>query len=550
MVAKLSLTQLLKISAIAVVTLFVGTLITVFLFPIYPDEITIRYTLSRIIEDYPFKNSASPFCESSLLREFQWYQYFPALVNWLFHGTASSPIALRTMGLLIALAEFFILIKIFLKISFTNLNSNISFNKLIICIGIVVSIMSLGNFPIFIILNRNEQLIIFSLIGLLFLFNELKIENYNQRLNIIYVIVYFTLLQLLLYAHPKSLFLTPVLMFIGIKLLLNFKKIYSKILFLIIFILLVFSYYYFWKTAYLCSEKNSIEILHKSFSIDPTLIYSNINYFFQIVTSSFFDFTKYINHLIFLESYEVDYLPSGKLSGFEKLTNTGLRIYYYAIYVLEITILMYYYLFRDIRKNKDYISLNLILLLLFICLNISAVFNLPKHWYDADYLYNLLGIILILLISENFSRNSQKLFKVFLLSLFILSLFSQAIFIKRNLLQFIHGFEGPSLSLIKYHDYDHSDAIQRLQTQCGISPKKSKFVFVDDLTYWSLKDTKWPLPITYLWLDTNPKELNLLFSNLKPDGVLVRCSSLIYSLGQPIFRDGDICCISKNNLIP
>jgi hypothetical protein len=190
------------------------------------------------------------------------------------------------------------------------------------------------------------------------------------------------------------------------------------------------------------------------------------------------------------------------------------------------------------------------LLLLFLCVNIGAIFNLPKHWYDADYFYNLLAIILIILISVNFSKNSQKLFKVLAFSLFILSILSQSLFINRNLLPFAYGFEGPSLSLTKYYKYDHTDAIERLQIKCGISPNKSRLVFVDDLTYWSLRATKWPLPITYLWVDTNPEELRLLFSKLKPDGVLARCSSLIYDLGKPIIKDGDICCISKENLIP
>lgn len=550
---KLTLPQLLKICAYIVLIVFVGTLITISLFPIYPDEIAIRYTLSRIVEDYPFKSTAIPVCMSTMLKKFEWFEFFPASINWLLHGTISSPLALRILGVFIAILEFLMIIKLFINTKTSSSGTKGNFSNLVICLGLIFSILGLGNFPIFLVLNRNEQLIIIALLGLLFLYNSLIDGEKWQGRIFGYTLIYFGLLEILLYSHPKSLFLIPVVTLVGIEIFLKIDNKLAKTTFLILFLLIIYSFYNYWKNAYSCPDNTSIDILNKSYSLDLGLLYTNPIKFFEMSILSFINNFKYVDHLIFSESYEVDYLPGEEISFLEQVTNNILIAYFFVIYFIEIVYFLYFYTRKSTISNKKYSSRNLILVILFISINIGAIFNLPKHWYDADYFYYILAIILIQLIAQSSPKLFEsKIYVSIIIALFALSITSQGLFIKRNLTAFFSGFEGPGLSLTKFYRDNPRNSIKRLQESCGLNSKNNKFIFVDDLTYWSLKDTKWPFPITYLWIDANKEGLNSLFAKLQPDGVLVRCSSLLYNLGSPIIKDdnGEICCISKENLKP
>ncbi|MEO7860825.1 MAG: hypothetical protein ABIU05_10330 [Nitrospirales bacterium] len=184
----------------------------------------------------------------------------------------------------------------------------------------------------------------------------------------------------------------------------------------------------------------------------------------------------------------------------------------------------------------------------------SATFNLPKNWYDAGYLYALLLLIIIFSIGENYPGIFQKSAarKVFLY-LGVVALPSQAVFIHRYLPEFISGFSGPGVSIAKYDSNKTCNDLQVASLSWDIDPVQSKKVVVDDCTYLHFQKSKWPMAITYIWLccddeSTRDKFFRQFVSKVDSDGLVVNCTSLLAPLMPFVKREGNVCCIPKNDL--
>ena len=71
--------------SIALISISSVTLLTCYLFPIYPDEIQSRFWLSRLPYDFPVKISGAPTCVSTFTQSIPATMYVPGLVNWVLH---------------------------------------------------------------------------------------------------------------------------------------------------------------------------------------------------------------------------------------------------------------------------------------------------------------------------------------------------------------------------------------------------------------------------------------------------------------------------------
>ena len=188
--------------------------------------------------------------------------------------------------------------------------------------------------------------------------------------------------------------------------------------------------------------------------------------------------------------------------------------------------------------------------MLLACTIISAVFNLPKNWYDAGYFYIMLMVIWIFFLSNNF-RN--KLYKTMRRRVFIylgcVAILSQIVFINRNLPAFLDGYAGPSISIA---NYNHVETLKNLATAshiCNIDPVLSKRVIVDDYTYFYFQKSMSPMAITYISLGGNPLSTSQFISESDSSGLVTRCETLpetYVSLAKK--TGGGICCMTKNDL--
>jgi hypothetical protein len=245
---------------------------------------------------------------------------------------------------------------------------------------------------------------------------------------------------------------------------------------------------------------------------------------------------------------DIAYLPSSPLSVFAKLANVLIRLNVAVLFFVLMFFLPFQYCRKDVAAGR-FITAYLALLTLFVCGLGSAVFNLPKNWYDAGYLYGLLLVILIFFLGEGFFEVfSRSVARRVFVYLGVVALLSQLVFIRRNLNSFLTGYVGPGVSIAKYDSSKTLDDLLAASRECKIDPVHSKRIVVDDSTYLYFQKSKWPMPITYIWFDKDDQAIRRFFSKVDSDGVVARCTSILPPYLSIAKKEGEFCCISRDEL--
>lgn len=307
------------------------------------------------------------------------------------------------------------------------------------------------------------------------------------------------------------------------------------------------------KYAFQCSEVPQIDALLKSFSFDPASLFYDPYHFFNQVYQSWMRSPRYLEQLGFRRDTDIGYLPALPRNAFAWLANILIKVNLSIAFLGLFALLPLLYYRKDVAVGR-FVTVNLLLLVLFGCVLASATFNLPKNWYDAGYLYALVLIIIIFTIGENFSGIFQKSAarKVFLY-LGVVALLSQAVFIHRNLPEFMSGFSGPGVSIAKYDSIKTRSDLDAASLSCDIDPVRSKKVVVDDHTYLYFRKSKWPMAITYIRLccddeSSRDKFFRKFVSKVDSDGLVVDCTSMPAPYMPFVKREGNVCCIPKDGL--
>jgi hypothetical protein len=267
------------------------------------------------------------------------------------------------------------------------------------------------------------------------------------------------------------------------------------------------------------------------------------------IGSSLSNIGRYLVNIGFTARSGIDYLPPGDISAFGGVING-------AIYLICATLLVAVSFFvpivfwREIVRTKRIEPVNLLLLLMLIAIWISMAFNKPKGWYDAGYIYALLLAVGLILMRENFSGiiRGRVAYSGFAL-VAIVSILSQTYFIVRFLPAFRSGYEGPGVSLVKHDQDAYSAQLGALEKSCGIDSRNSRKLIIDDHTYFRYKDTSLPMAITYITFFMDSEFLSRQFiATSSSDGLITRCRYIPPYLYRVTRRDGDFCCVSKENL--
>jgi hypothetical protein len=529
------------------------SLYTIFLFPLFPDEIATRPYLSRLPYDFPYRASGVGVCYSDFYQAIPSSHFLPGSINWLIHGLAESPTTLRLIGIFIFISWISCLAIYFIK-KVKELNINIGVDKVhmnLIPVCVMVSLLFVGVLPFFLVMNRNEQLFFPAVILLIFVsisgFNSSK--KYSLISKIILTVVYVVASSLLLYGHGKGLFLTPFILIIGWSLSKIYKK--SVFVFILIFTGLLFSStqaYIVWTNLYACTDYLAYDGFLKSFAIKPMSIINDTNVFFEKIYLSLIRSEEYLQHMMFKTSYQWDYLPGQKNGILFKIINFLITTNTVAIFIGSIVLSIFYYI-RDINKGR-YLTVNFSLFILLLCLIINALFNLTKNFYDAHYFYIAIIIVFIILIAENalLSLKSKVVCGV-IAYLGIVSLLSQFLFIKQNTYAFMNGFTGPGIQIGRYEKNKLHETISEVSKTCNIDPINSEHVVTDDLTYGFFRKSHGPISYTYIFIDGRPNPLNRLINNIDVGGFVVDCNLMNEELRIISTQKNGICCISKDKII-
>ncbi len=528
-------------------------LMTVSIFPIYPDEIATRFWLSRLPYDFPYKITVLPTCSDGHSQVFPLSWIWPGAINWLVHGSIENLYALRIVGVVIPciwLWGLFFYLYGRLDRIVKNRDENGGFYRGVYCIGFIISLVSIGVYPVALVENRHEQLIIPAIILIILIF--LYVENQRDKIRLSgyfgVLAAYLTSVSLIIYAHPKGIFLAPFILFVGLRL---FTSIENWLIRLLAGSWVLFSFiqgYLAWKYSFLCEAAPSLDHLLKSFSFDPLSLFYSPQTFLDNSLGSLANFKKYLHQIGFQASTDLNYLPPHKVGLVAQLANLLISTNFIAVFFGLSFCLPYLYWRNDI-KRKRFQTINGVLLSLLFCLFISAVFNLPKNWYDAGYVYTVLIIILVFFIAENFP---DKFFKPAvrkaMVYLFMVSILSQVVFLHRNLIDFFKGYAGPGVPLINYHSNESTKEIEAASEVCNINPVSGKSIIVDDYTYLFFSRSRNPIPITYVLVGNNAAGIQSFISRSNSSGMALRCDALPQTYKPYAIRVGRVCCIPEKSI--
>lgn len=510
--------------------------------------------LSRLLVDFPITISGNPTCLSSFLQPIPVTFYFPGLLNWLTHGWLVNIIALRVVGLFLGFLWVAGLAVYLDAKSADSLGQEaVSLSPVrrrLNTAGFVLSVFSIGVFPFFLISNRNEQLMlpfVVLLLAVSILSGQADSKGLWYKAGL--AGLYFTAVSLIVYGHAKGLLLTPFFAVVGWQLFRKFGKLALLFAALLLGLHLAQAYLA-WKADFQCGDAPVMDALMKSFTFDPLSLFSAPGSFFNQAYHSLAQAGKYLDQLSFQTLTDISYLPDLPLGRAEKFANILIKLNAAAVFFSLLFFLPFQYCRRDIAERR-FVTVNLALLVLFACAFFSAVFNLPKNWYDAGYMYALLLIMLVFFIGENFAgilhaAPARRL----LCYLGVAALMSQGVFIHRYLPEFLDGFSGPGVSIAKYDSRKTSDNLAAACAACGIDPVNSQRLVVDDYTYLYLRKTRYPMPISYIGvgLGWDVMEMRKFISKVNSDGLVALCNSGMLPYTQFVKVPGDFCCISKKDL--
>ena len=552
MVIKNLLSKTIVFASIVIIFFYIKSLVILYYFPIYPDEISLRVVFSRIFEDFPSITNVFTFCEN-FTQERPLIWYFPGVVEWLLHGQLSDFIMFRRIGLcfnliIIALLTWQVMPRLTGKRSLSvNIAARVYWT--IVCLGLILSLLSLGVLPVSLIINRHEQLIIPFLIVLLIIFPEKISTEKSYALKVFFIVIFFLCVSIISYAHPKTLFLAPVVILIGYRLFSLFNNRWVTSGLIILLISLILSNFWALLKVYSCKAAPGME----SYLIEMNIAYKDIFYnwphFQHQLAQSIHHSTEYLKKIGFQASSEINYLPPVSLLIPHRLANMLIRINLSALF-LSMLFYLPFFNYRNYKKGK-YFSMDFVLLVLFISICCGSVFNLTKHWYDVHYFWTILIIIFVFFIKDHLQYLlKNKMGKVILLYMTISGIFSLTVFILTFYAPLHSGYQGPGISLFSFDSKQTSAEIQEAINSCHISPTASENLILDDLTYLYLQRSQRPILITFVLLNYLFDEPNANFNRViqQSNGLITRCTSLPGKSAQYTIHNGAICCVSKNNV--
>ncbi len=520
--ADLKTVVLLLLGAL-VLYFFMNVICTLYLFPIYPDEIAERAILSRSWYDFPVISSTLRLCKSSML-SLPLIWYIPGTIDWIIHGHIYNLRSLRVVGIS---TNIIMLILLTMQLCYMNLHKLASLGKkvafIFLSLCFVVACLEIGVMPFALIVTRPEQMILIWLVIMLIIFSIRSESSYATGKKAMLTIIYFISLLMILHSHPKTLFLTPIFLIVAHKLFSDFNsKLYYFLGFFLLMIILVANYAA-WSHFYDCKNIPSADEVLKSFNINLGNIKTNPRLFFSEIKSSLLDFNKEIQHISFQTHAEVNYLPDIDQTIKIKMANLLLRINYIAVFI---GLLLYVIGLNvgDILKRK-LVTGHLLALSLLACAILSQVVNKNKHWYDAGYFWSIIIVVFIFMIADRANYLSKKKITLIIMGyLFCVSSYSMYIFTDTFKPYFLKGFVGPSLvDLSSYNYKKEEEDLKEIEKKCNIDVATAENLILDDSTYLHFQRSKYPFAITYLFFGASNQRqmLSALLDKYQMGGIIL-----------------------------
>jgi hypothetical protein len=528
-------------------------------FPIYPDEIFYRALVSQTLFDGFERTQVWPFCGGSGQTISIPYIFYPAATIFAGSSLIENLSYNRKIAAIVMIVSFSILwfaLKRLAsgqrKIGLTPTQTCATVPTMIFCSAILLC--CLGTLPATLIMVRGESGIYVLVAVLVLSFTNWRASLSRSGLAAGFILLVFTMS---LFQHPKTLYFLPAVAVSMFALLWNRSPL-ACIAALSCLMLAGAEGYWINKVQFLgCPESPSYEALARSYNVDVAKLLANPSSFagdvFQNIGPE--RFFKIGRKSMFIDSYDVNYLPPVNNSIFVEITNGVIGSCWVILLLVSISVVTWY-LYKIIddllvrsktRQSREKLVDLVGMLALYAGVAVQISLNKTAWFYDCSYWLWLLIFLSApsLLRALNAEVTAGNFLKGVTAGGFFFILFSSilstALSAETFYQAFKSGFSGPGIPIVTMNPPATKLSIERALAQCEMSPTSPRLV-VDDLTYPFVQRSYKTIPVTYAIALTSAQEAVSRAKALGSSGMIFRCSNATLFPNLSFKSDGGICC--------
>lgn len=458
-----------KKTIIAIALVAIAALVVSFYYPIYPDEITNIFLVGRNGLDNNNKLWLTPACiESEIYIPFPLIYIYEILFK--FYTSIESHRELRYYSLILSIVFICFWIRtVYLKGNTKNI--------------IIILLIFLWP-PIYInsfIYLRPEKFM------LIFLICSINIYVFRSN-NLIFRLIYTVIASLIVINHPKAFYLLPIYLYV---MFAEYKHhdLYHKITnYILLISLIIISYqsYVIGSATWVCKPIEFIKLFVASYSLNPTLIFTNVQEFFIKIFELNNAERSYraVSQLFLRSDYDIGYMPN-----LIKLQFISIVV---SMTILCLLLKIVFQLIKETHKE------NYFYIIYIITIAVIYLFGGNKSAYDISFI-----ICAILLVVPFVVTKEIYIGKLFLY-IFCLIIFISYLKIGKDIKK---SWSGPGVQIRHKINYDE---LFVLKNKIEIS---NDSILYEDNTVFLFNDIADKYPVTYM-MNLATRDNHLLTRNL------------------------------------
>jgi len=477
---------------------------------------------------------------------------FPSLfLSWTAHALADSYYGMRVVSICIWTATIAYLVT-FVKLCIAP--------KLPIFPILIISLsfLGLGNLPFATLIYRQEPLIFLLVLFYASIpFWTVRYPNISTTNLFYFSIVFLLASSCLASSHQKAIFFLP-LVALSVLYIARWNKTASIIL-AITTIIITYNGITFWLMKMDCPASKAMAIKGSYKYVSLMVLMEQPMRFLKAIWLNISLFDSYVSGLLFPK---LGILAKADSYTAQETISWFIRPLMYATAIFALigskVMLWHAWCHRSWKHPAVMTSLCLVAALL-LQLGIQS----KQSFYNAVLIW--LNIVLIALFVAHYLYATARYIRSSWLVAacgiaFCISLVSQIILIIIYIPATLKVLEEAEPSgrmqnhyaLISPLDYDEKkERILKVAAMCNIEPDaSSKYLSLDIYTYLPLKHTYHPSMVTFKFQeDQSPKGFLAFLRSKQSDGLIRRCGSLPRKIRAIAQKEGDICCISKQQIM-
>ena len=509
--------------------------------PSYSDEFFWKVQISRFFFDEGKLLGLSPMCESAFLLATPLSWYPTVLMSSIIYAGVHSLSQLKLFGLLGSLVLFFLwawMVRLSLGL------------RWIYAFIFVAGFLSVGVLPFLLTFNRPEQsLLLFLSIGLWIplILPQLQLsKTHPQLIRPFLCLAYCLLAACLCAAHPKSLFLLPLLLVAywrcqGGKIGLGIAG--------IIMLVCAIQTTAIWSAKSYCPESAFLTQVVSDISLSPSLIKTApLSFIFKGIHNLSL-FPKYVNAIYFQDLFQSNWLPA--ISTIKELSPwvTIANFLCWGPLLLTLVLVMQAILRKPIASNIKQVCLIFLFFCAFFALTIQQT---TKNFYEAGLFFPLLLLLSITTFTPDDGALKKRLISWVIPLCLITGLYSGIVRTDIFLSNWA-SLLAQNKIIISAELAASPNSAQGLQRfaneQCAIN-STAKTLVLDQKSYPAFANHHFPIFENYVFgYFATGSDYHQVLKVHNTDGLITMCHVLPNDLLNKAKHQGTMCCISKENLL-